>query len=94
MGETIIAACGGAAVAGVFQLIMFFLNRRAAASAALRLILQFQIKSLSREYIAQGGVSAEDLEDLVRMHEVYHRLGGNGYLDTLMDAVKRLKIIE
>lgn len=90
--EAGIMAGGGAAIAGVFQLIMFFLNRKGAERAALEQILQYDIKMLCRLYIEAGEISVEDLEELMRMHEVYHKLGGNGYLNALMDAVKRLTI--
>lgn len=95
-----IAACGGALVGGVFQLIMWGVNRKAekqnrASEIAdgVMFLLQDRIKYLAKHYIADGEISAEDLEDLLRMHEVYHKLGGNGYLDTLIGAVKNLPII-
>ena len=94
-----IAACGGATVGGLFQLIMWLVNRRAEKhdkrgeiADGVMLLLQDRVKYLAKHYISDGAVSAEDLEDLIRMHETYHRLGGNGYLDTLMANVKNLKI--
>ena len=96
-----IAAGGGAAIGGIFQLIMWLVNRaaerhdkRGEIADGVMLLLQDRIKYLAKHYIADGRISAEDLEDLIRMHETYHALGGNGYLDTLMQAVKRLTIEE
>ena len=95
-----IAACGGAVVAVVGQLIMWVVSRNAAKhdrrseiADGVMFLLQDRIKYLAKHYIAGAEISAEDLEDLLRMHEVYHKLGGNGYLDTLICAVKNLPII-
>lgn len=115
-------AAGAALVSGVFGVIMWKLNRKAAKEdraderstincaargqeieklqttvdvliLADRTILYDRIKHLGKSYIAQGYVILEDLEDLDRMHKVYHdpdKLNGNGFLDDLMKAVKSL----
>lgn len=60
-----------------------------------RTILYDRIKHLAKSYIAQGFVTVEDLEDLNRMHEVYHdpdKLDGNGFLRELMETVNSLDI--
>lgn len=60
-----------------------------------RAILYDRIKHLGRSYIARGYATIEELEDLDRMHAVYHdkdKLGGNGFLDNLMGAVHALEI--
>ena len=52
-----------------------------------------RIKHLALKYIAQGFVYDTDLEDLMRMHKVYHdKLNGNGFYDALMKNVKELPI--
>ena len=58
-----------------------------------RTILYDRIKHLGKTYIARGYVTLEELEDLERMHAVYHdadKLNGNGFLDELMKTVKQL----
>ena len=58
-----------------------------------RTILYDRIKHLGKTYIARGYVTLEELEDLERMHQVYHdkdKLNGNGFLDELMKTVKSL----
>ena len=55
-----------------------------------RTILYDRIKHLAKSYIARGWVTVEELEDLNRMHEVYHdsdKLNGNGFLKELMEKV-------
>ena len=60
-----------------------------------RTILYDRIKHLGKSYIARGYITVEELEDLDLMHEVYHnkeKLGGNGFLDTLMKTVHTLEV--
>jgi uncharacterized membrane protein len=55
-----------------------------------RTILFDRIKHLGKSYIDRGYITVEELEDLKRMHEVYHdpdKLDGNGFLDDLMYTV-------
>lgn len=114
-----VGAGGAAAVKGLFDLIHWFLNRRAkkeddAAARereeeqlekidfgelnrkidvlflADRTILYDRIKFLAKTFIKRGWVTVEELEDLNRMHSVYHdrdKLNGNGFLDELMKKV-------
>lgn len=60
-----------------------------------RTILYDRIKHLTKAYIDRGWVSVEELEDLNRMHAVYHdadKLNGNGFLRELMHTVNALEI--
>ena len=60
-----------------------------------RTILYDRIKHLGKSYLARGYITVEELEDLNLMHEVYHnkeKLGGNGFLDTLMHTVRELEV--
>lgn len=61
-------------------------------TAGLRILLYDRIKHLAKSYISRGWITTEELEDLMEMHKVYHDLGGNGYLDALMDQVHRLTV--
>ena len=59
-----------------------------------RTILYDRIKHLAKSYIARGWVTVEELEDLNRMHEVYHdedKLNGNGFLKELMTTANHLQ---
>ena len=126
--EIVLAILGGgvgtALVGGIFTLIQWRLNRKAAredraeeastASCAARgqeirdlkrlvnvlveadrTILYDRIKHLGKSYIARGYITVEELEDIDQMHEVYHdkdKLGGNGFLDNLMNTVHGLEV--
>lgn len=55
-----------------------------------RTLLYDRIKYLAKSYIDRGYVTIEELEDLNRMHAVYHdsdKLNGNGFLKELMNTV-------
>ena len=126
--DTLLAILGGGAgsalVGGIFMLIQWKLNRKAAqedraeavntASCAARgqeirdlkklvnvlveadrTILYDRIKHLGKSYISRGYITVEELEDIDLMHEVYHdkdKLGGNGFLDSLMSTVHALEV--
>jgi len=64
-----------------------------ASNAGCRVLLYDRIKHLAKIYIARRSITAEELEDLIAMHECYHTaLQGNGFLDDLMAQVRRLPI--
>lgn len=123
--KAFLGGAGGAALAtGLFMIIKWFLDRKAAkedgtekhnaASCAARgkeirdlkatmevliladrTILYDRIKHLGKSYIARGYITMEELEDLERMHRVYHdkdKLNGNGFLDGLMATVRSLPL--
>ena len=57
-----------------------------------RIILYDRIKHLAKAYIKRNYITVEEYEDLKRMHDVYHdNLDGNGFLDAIMDEVKKLE---
>ena len=59
----------------------------------LQQLMYDRIKHLCKSHINHGYIYSNDLEDLVRMHKIYHdELNGNGFLDDLMNAVFRLPI--
>ena len=60
----------------------------------LQVLLYDRIKCLGLRYIAAGAITSEDLQDLERMHKVYHdKLNGNGFLDDIMHKVRKLPLI-
>ena len=58
---------------------------------ALIVILHDRIKHLAKTYISRSYITVEEYEDLQGMHEVYHALGGNGFLNELMRTVAHLE---
>ena len=77
----------------LYLLVLQRINRRKGVADALRLLLQSQIKYLGKKYIMTGAICADDLQEIIEMHRVYHdELYGNGYLDELMARVRSLPI--
>lgn len=95
--EILLAILGSGAlsalISGCFTLASVKRRRSSGVTAGTRMLLYDRIKYLGRKHLAKGEIASEDLEDLIAMHRVYHdELGGNGYLDTLMQNVKNLQI--
>lgn len=82
-----------ALISGFFTLAANKKKKAGGVTAGTRILLYDRIKYLGRSYIRAGSIASEDLEDIIEMHKVYHDdLGGNGYLDSLMDRVKKLPV--
>lgn len=99
MNNPVILAILGSSAFAAFITNIFALYRdhrthNDGIAKGVQLLLYRGIKTDAKHYIAVGQVSAEELEDLTSAWECYHNdLGGNGYLDSLMAAVKRLPIV-
>lgn len=115
-------AVGSSIVVGLFGLITWWLNRKAAKAdkkeskeeekakqadsemenikttldnliIAMRTQMYNSIKKDGKEYLQRGSITSEELGDLIQTHIVYHDvLGGNGFLDSLMEKVKQLPV--
>lgn len=93
-----------AVVSGFVQVLIWKMNRKAAkedkandkddhVKKALCVLLYDRIKYLGRCFIEDGSISPDDLEDILKMHQIYHDdLDGNGFLDNLMKQVVALPI--
>lgn len=97
MEKYIIAVIGSGAlsalISGIFMLIEKGNRKESAERKAMRLIMYRSIKQDAQAYIGRGYIRTDELEDLVAYHGCYHDdLGGNGFLNSLMEKVKRLPI--
>lgn len=93
----IVAIIGSGALAslvsGVMNIVAKKIDSKNGVNAGIRLILKDRIRFLAMRYITQGWIYEDELEDLIAMHEVYHKkLGGNGFLDEQMRKVKALEV--
>jgi flagellar biosynthesis protein FliQ len=59
-----------------------------------RMVLFFIIKTIATDAIWAGHISTEDLQFLEECYSEYKRLGGNGFVDTIMNRVRVLPIKE
>lgn len=93
--EIILAILGSSALAavisGIFGLLVSRQHKENGVAAGVRILLYERIKFLGTHYVEKGYVSNDDYEDLLKMHRVYHSpLKGNGFLDDIMEQVKKL----
>ena len=93
----IVAILGSGLLTTIVNQICNALNRKSDAKSGLnsgmRRILKDGLRNLCMEYIQQGWIYEDELEDVMAMHACYHdMLKGNGYLDELMKRVKSLEI--
>jgi hypothetical protein len=95
--EIIIAILGSGAlsalISGLFGVIHDRKAKKDGVRAGVRQLLYERIKFLGRKYIANNEITSDDLEDLIDMHKIYHDdLNGNGYLDDVIEKIKKLKV--
>ena len=97
MNDIILAIIGSGVlstiISGAFAIWKSRKEREDGITAGVRMLLYDRVKFLGKKYLEKGQVTAEELEDLVEMHRIYHSMGGNGFLDSIMDSVKHLQII-
>lgn len=82
-------------ISGLFNLWQTRKKKQDGVREGIKILLYDRIKHLGKAYIERGYISAEELEDLTTMHNIYHDpdgLNGNGFLDTIMHNVKSLPI--
>lgn len=95
---TIIAAIIGsgalsALISGVFAMAQSRRKRTDGVTAGVQQLLYDRIKYLCKAHIERGYIATNDLDDLERMHKIYHdELGGNGFLADLMRKVRQLPV--
>ncbi len=95
--EIILAIIGSGAlsalISGVFALIQTKKSKHDGISAGVQQLLYDRIKYLCKSHLERGYIATNDLEDLERMHKIYHDdLNGNGFLKSLMEDVEKLPV--
>lgn len=67
-------------------------DKQDAIVAAVKVLTLDRVKYLAKCHIKDGYIDLGDKETLYDMHKAYKGLGGNGHLDTAMEAVEKLPI--
>lgn len=92
--ELLIAILSSSLVATLAQSLIRFIERRKdsgdASKKALMLLLYCKIKEKAEQYISNQSISQDDYHDVQMLHEAYHSLGGDGFLDKLMREIEEL----
>lgn len=91
--QIIIAIISSGLLTTIINRLFDYWDKRNGVQNGIRVILKDRIRWLCTRYIEQGWIYEDELEDLVKMHDCYHKsLKGNGYLDSLMHRVGNLEI--
>jgi hypothetical protein len=88
LGSSALAAL----ISGIFAMVNNRRHKKTALEDGVQVLLYDRLKYLAKHYIGEGSIAPEDLEDIISMHDKYHNLRGNGFLDKLMNQVKALPI--
>lgn len=86
---------------GISAIVLALLQRKwtkddrvDALVAAQKVIMIDRVRFVSKQHIANGQISLEDKETIKEMFDAYKALGGNGHLNTVMEEVEKLKVVE
>lgn len=59
----------------------------------LKVLTVDRVRYLGKCYMAAQKIELEDKENLESMYQAYKSLGGNGHLETIMEEVRRLPVV-
>lgn len=92
----IIAIISSGAFTTLINAILNYINKRNEAKSnlnkALMCLLGYELKSECRRLIKENQADFEDLEQLDELNNLYHQMGGNGYVKNLMSKVLSLEV--
>lgn len=99
MDKTIIVAIiSSGAFTTLINAIINYYNKKnenkSNVNKALMCLLGYEIKGECRRLIKNKSIDLNELEQLNELNEIYHNLGGNGYVKSLMDNIKKLEVRE
>ena len=106
--EIVVGILGAGIGAGIMSIVQAALQRKwrkedaekidptliKALVAAQKVSMIDRIRYLGGKYIQTGEISLEEKETIHEMHQAYRALGGNGHLDTVMEEVDKLQVVE
>ena len=102
MSETVLVAIlSGGVGSGIVGIILAVLQRKwtkedrvDALISAQKVLMVDRVRHLGKSYITDKEISIWDKENIKAMYDAYKKLGGNGDLDTIMEEVSRLPVVE
>lgn len=57
-------------------------------------VLLWLIKDRGKKALTDGSITNGELQDITRVYELYHKIGGNGFAEAIMNKVKALPLGE
>lgn len=85
----------GAFTAIISSVCQYFINKhnnKGNLEKGVMAMLGYQVKHEAERLIDQGHMSLNEYRQLEELNEIYHSLGGNGYVKTLMERVDNLPV--
>lgn len=93
MNEIVIAILTSSAFSTIVSNIISKMSKKDDMAKALMSLMGFEIRKGCRYAIEHKGISMTELKQLEEMNSIYHKMGGNGYVATLMGKIEKLDII-
>ena len=92
----IIAILSSGAFTTLVNAFLNYLNKKNESKSninkALMCLLGYEIKGECHRLIKAKQIELDDLEQLQELNNLYHAMGGNGYVKSLMERVERLEV--
>ena len=92
----IIAIISSGAFTTLINAILNYINKRSEKKSninkALMCLLGYELKNECHRLIKAKTLSLNDLEQLQELNNIYHEMGGNGYVKSLMSKVEQLEV--
>ena len=93
MNETlIIAILSSSFVTTLLNFVLNRLDKKSNINKALMCLLGYELKNECHRLLKAKTIYLDDLEQLQELNNIYHQLGGNGYIKSLMNKVEHLEI--
>jgi len=90
--ELFLAILSSSAVATIVSSIINRIDKKDNLSKAVQLLMLGEIKLQGKDYLSIGEINLEELQAFNECYQVYKKLGGNGYAETIHSKVNALPI--
>ena len=92
----IIAIISSGAFTTLINAVLNYLNKKnenkSNTNKALMCLLGYELKNECHRLIRSKQIELNDLEQLQELNNIYHSMGGNGYVKSLMNKVEQLEV--
>lgn len=92
----IIAILSSGAFTAIINAFLNHLNKKNESKSninkALMCLLGYELKNECHRLIKAKTIALDDLEQIQELNNIYHTMGGNGYVKTLMNKVEQLEV--
>lgn len=76
----------------IYRRLVAYQKQQIALQDGMKALLHDRIIQKCKEYLDQGEITDNDLDEIYYMNEPYKELGGNGTVKTMITKVEKLKV--